>query len=94
MVWWLWVLRSHVFVRIDTGLGLFIVALLIVPLLDVFYLRGRIKLYNGIYVTVGAMGLCSLVDALVQGGVIGATGEMPKRYMQANVAGAAALGQF
>ena len=40
------------------------------------------------------MGLCNLADALVQGGVIGATGEMPKRYMQTVVAGTAVSGQF
>ena len=66
MVWWLWVPRSHVFVRINASLGLFVVALLIIPLLDVFYLRGQIWwLYNKFYVTVGAMGLCGLAYVLV-----------------------------
>ena len=60
MVWWLRVPRSHNFVRIKTGLGLFAIALLIVPLSDVFYLQGRIELYDGFYVTVGAMGLYGL----------------------------------
>lgn len=85
--------KSHAFVRINAGLGLFVVALLIVPLLDVFYIRGRVGLYDGFYVTVAATGLCGLADALVQGGVIGAAGEMPERYMQAVVAGTAASGQ-
>ena len=65
MVWWLWVPQSHVFVRINASLGLFVVALLIVPLLDVFYLRGRIWLYNEFYIMVGAMGLCGLAYVLV-----------------------------
>ena len=54
--------KSHVFVRINAGLGLFVVALLIVPLLDVFYLRGQIELHDEFYVTVGAMGLYGLAS--------------------------------
>lgn len=74
------------------GLGLFVVSLLVVPLMDVFYIKGRSGLYNGFYVTVGALGLSGLADALVQGGLIGSAGELPERYMQAVVAGTAASG--
>jgi len=56
---------SHVFICINVGLGLFIIALLILPLLDMFYLWGRIELHDGFYNTVGAMGLCGLANVLV-----------------------------
>ncbi len=86
--------KSNAFVRINVGLAIFVLALLIVPLLDLFYIKGRVGLYDGFYVTVGAIALCGLADALVQSGVIGAAGELPERYMQATVAGTAASGQF
>ena len=40
------------------------------------------------------MGLYGLADALVQGGVIDAIGEMPERYMQVVIVGIAAISQF
>ncbi|KAK3223297.1 hypothetical protein Dsin_010322 [Dipteronia sinensis] len=49
-------------------------------------------LYDGFYVTVGAVALSGLADALVQGGLIGAAGELPDRYMQAIVAGTGCSG--
>ncbi|XP_059446872.1 equilibrative nucleotide transporter 1-like, partial [Corylus avellana] len=84
--------KSHSFVRINVGLALFILALLVVPVMDLVYIKGQVGLYNGFYVTVAVMALCGLADALVQGGVIGAAGELPERYMQAVVAGTAASG--
>ncbi|KAI6675059.1 hypothetical protein NL676_002965 [Syzygium grande] len=84
--------KSDAAVRINLGLALFIVALLVVPIMDVTYIKGRVGLYDGFYVTVAATGLCGLADALVQGGIIGSAGEMPERYMQAVVAGTAASG--
>ncbi|KAI4382598.1 hypothetical protein MLD38_008543 [Melastoma candidum] len=80
------------FVRINLGLFLFVLALLVVPVLDVAYIKGRTGLYDGFYVTVGAIALSGFADALVQGGIIGSAGEMPERYMQAVVAGTAASG--
>lgn len=74
------------------GLGLFVVSLVVVPVMDVSYIKGRVGVYIGFYVSVGAVGLSGIADALVQGGVIGAAGEMPERYMQAVVAGTAASG--
>ncbi|KAJ9708992.1 hypothetical protein PVL29_000807 [Vitis rotundifolia] len=70
--------KSDAFVRINVGMAIFIV--------------GPDRLYSGFYVTVAAVGLSGLGDALVQGGVIGSAGEMPERYMQAVVAGTAASG--
>ncbi|KAI4384287.1 hypothetical protein MLD38_002462 [Melastoma candidum] len=83
---------SDAYVRINLGLFLFVVSLLVVPVLDVGYIKGRTGLYDGFYVTVGAIALSAIADALVQGGIIGSAGEMPERYMQAVVAGTAASG--
>ncbi|XP_031101184.1 equilibrative nucleotide transporter 1 [Ipomoea triloba] len=84
--------KSSSFVRINVGLALFVVALLAVPLMDVFYVKGSVGVLGGYYLTVGMVGLCGLADGLVQSGVIGAAGELPDRYMQAVVAGTAASG--
>jgi equilibrative nucleoside transporter 1/2/3 len=84
--------KSDAYLRINLGLGLFIVALLVVPVMDAVYIKGRVGLYDGFYVTVGAVALSGMADALVQGGLIGAAGELPERYMQAVVAGTAASG--
>lgn len=86
--------KSHSFVRINVGLGLFVVSLLVVPVMDVTYIKGQVGVYGGFYVSVAAVALAGLADALVQGGVIGAAGEMPERYMQAVVAGTAASGKL
>ena len=84
--------KSDAYLRINLGLGLFIVALLVVPVMDAVYIKGRVGLYDGFYVTVGTLALSGMADALVQGGLIGAAGELPERYMQAVVAGTAASG--
>lgn len=91
MVGW-WAHRSGASVRINTGLVLFIVSLLIVPILDVAYVKGRQGLYTAYDITIAAVVLSGIADALVQGGVIGSAGELPERYMQAVVAGTAASG--
>lgn len=62
--------------------------------MDVVYIKGRVGLYDGFYMTVAAIGLSGVGDALVQGGIIGSAGELPERYMQAVVAGTAASGTF
>ncbi|CAI9779351.1 unnamed protein product [Fraxinus pennsylvanica] len=84
--------KSNSFVRINLGMVLFVIALLTVPLMDVWYIKGRVGVYVGYYVTVAAVGLCGVADGLVQGGVVGNAGELPERYMQAVVAGTAASG--
>lgn len=75
------------------GYALFLVALVAVPLMDVWYVKGRVGVYAGYYVTVGLTGLCGVADGLVQGGVVGNAGELPERYMQAVIAGTAASGK-
>lgn len=86
--------KSDAWVRINVGLGLFVVALVVVPVMDAVYIKGRVGLYDGFTATVGAVALSGLADALVQGGLIGAAGELPDRYMQALVAGTAGSGKF
>ncbi|GFY91050.1 equilibrative nucleotide transporter 1 [Actinidia rufa] len=72
--------KSDSFIRINVGLALFVVSLLVVPVMDVAYIKGRTGMYDGFYVTVVAVALSSVVDALVQGGIIrgcrGAAGEV------------------
>ncbi|XP_031477679.1 equilibrative nucleotide transporter 1 [Nymphaea colorata] len=82
--------RSTASFRINAGLLFFLVSLLVIPLMDAFYLKGRSGLYDGYYVTVAAIALSGVGDALVQGSLIGSAGELPPRYMQALVAGTAA----
>ncbi|CAN1151236.1 Equilibrative nucleotide transporter 1 [Linum perenne] len=84
--------KSDAYVRINVGLILFVAGLFVVPVMDTTFIMGRVGLYGGFYVTVGALGVCGLADALVQGGLIGAAGELPERYMQAVVAGTAGSG--
>ncbi|KAM1300321.1 hypothetical protein ACFX13_011756 [Malus domestica] len=84
--------KSEAYVRINVGLGLFVVSLLVVPLMDVFYIKGRVGLYDGFYVTVAAVALSGVADALVQGSLIGAASELPGTYIQAIVAGTAGSG--
>ncbi|KAM2333935.1 hypothetical protein ACFXTH_011557 [Malus domestica] len=84
--------KSEAYVRINVGLGLFVVSLIVVPLMDVFYIKGRVGLYDGFYVTVAAVALSGVADALVQGSLIGAASELPGTYIQAIVAGTAGSG--
>lgn len=86
--------KSSSFLRINSGLVLFVVALVAVPLMDVWYVKGRVGTYGGFYVTVCLVALCGIADALVQASIIGSAGELPERYMQAVVAGTAASGSF
>ncbi|EHA8587756.1 equilibrative nucleotide transporter 1 [Cocos nucifera] len=87
-----WAHKSSAPVRINAGLALFTVALLVVPVMDAAYVKGVRGLYSAYDVTVAAVLLSGIADALVQGGVVGAAGELPERYMQAVVAGTAASG--
>lgn len=84
--------KSSSLSRINLGYVLFLVALVSVPLMDAWYVKGRVGVYGGFYATVVVVGLCGVADGLVQGGVVGNAGELPERYMQAVVAGTAASG--
>ncbi|CAL5349913.1 unnamed protein product [Camellia sinensis] len=74
------------YLRVNVGLALFALSLLVVPVMDVAYIKGRTRLYNGFYVTVAAVAISGVGCGLVQGGIVGAAGELPERYMQAVVA--------
>ncbi|KAI3982241.1 hypothetical protein MKX01_026214 [Papaver californicum] len=78
--------------RINVGLILFMVSLLVIPFMDVVYIKGRPGLYTGYCITIATVVLAGIADAFVQGGVIGSAGELPDRYMQATVAGTGASG--
>ncbi|KAG4111979.1 hypothetical protein ERO13_D13G134951v2 [Gossypium hirsutum] len=78
--------------RINVGLGIFVVSLLVVPVMDAVYIKGQVGLYDKFYVTVGLLALAGIGDALVQGGLIGVAGELPERYMQAIIAGSGGSG--
>ncbi|XP_051146269.1 equilibrative nucleotide transporter 1 [Andrographis paniculata] len=84
--------KSSSVARINLGYALFLIALVAVPLMDTWYVKGRVGVYGGYYATVAVVGLSGLADGLVQGGVVGNAGELPERYMQAVVAGTAASG--
>ncbi|TYI38350.1 hypothetical protein ES332_A02G020500v1 [Gossypium tomentosum] len=79
--------KSKAYMRINVGLGIFVVSLLVVPVMDAVYIKGQVGLYDKFYVTVGLLALAGIGDALVQGGLIGVAGELPERYMQAIVVG-------
>ncbi|KAK8293387.1 hypothetical protein V6Z11_D06G186100 [Gossypium hirsutum] len=84
--------KSKAYMRINIGLGIFVVSLLVVPVMDAVYIKGQVGLYDKFYVTVGLLALAGIGDALVQGGLIGVAGELPERYMQAIVAGSGGSG--
>ncbi|XP_020590358.1 equilibrative nucleotide transporter 1 [Phalaenopsis equestris] len=87
-----WAHLSSATVRINTGLVVFTVSLVVVPVLDAFYVRNTRGVYSAYDVTVAAVILSGIGSALVQGGVIGSAGELPEIYMQAVVSGTAASG--
>ncbi|KAK8313366.1 hypothetical protein V6Z12_D01G104900 [Gossypium hirsutum] len=84
--------KSKAYMRINVGLGIFVVSLLVVPVMDAVYIKGQVGLYDKFYVTVGLLALAGIGDALVQGGLIGVAGELSERYMQAIVAGSGGSG--
>ncbi|CAO2829244.1 unnamed protein product [Amaranthus hypochondriacus] len=84
--------KSHAYVRINLGLGLFLLSLLVVPVMDVFYIKGQSGLYLGFYITVGAVAVSAMANGLVQASLIGSAGELPDRYIQALFCGTAGSG--
>ncbi|KAK1281677.1 Equilibrative nucleotide transporter 1 [Acorus calamus] len=84
--------KSATSYRVNVGNALLILSLLVVPIMDFAYIKGRVGIYEGFYVTFTAVVLSGISDALVQGCIVGATSELPKEYMQATMAGTAASG--
>ncbi|XP_057856469.1 equilibrative nucleotide transporter 1 [Cryptomeria japonica] len=87
-----WAQKSSARFRINLGLSLFLLCLLVVPVMDAAYIKGRRGLDVGYYITVTAVVGCGIADAFVQGSLIGSAGELPEEFMQAVVAGTAASG--
>ncbi|KAJ7522806.1 hypothetical protein O6H91_18G027500 [Diphasiastrum complanatum] len=79
-------------IRTNCGLVLYLVTILLVPVMDEALLKGGKGTETTHYVTVGAVVFTGIADALVQGSLVGAAGELPERYMQALVGGTAASG--
>ncbi|GLJ31219.1 hypothetical protein SUGI_0625940 [Cryptomeria japonica] len=79
-------------VRINLGLLMFLPCLLAVPVMDAAYIKGHRGLDSGYYITVAAVVVCGIADAIVQGSLIGSAGELPEEFMQAVVSGTAASG--
>ncbi|XP_071712275.1 equilibrative nucleotide transporter 8-like [Rutidosis leptorrhynchoides] len=77
-------------VRLNMGYGLFVLALMVAPV------TGWIDHGNGsgygFVVLVLMVALTGLAEGLTSGSLIGATGKLPERYMQAVVAGNASAG--
>ncbi|CAM6129109.1 unnamed protein product [Calypogeia fissa] len=85
--------RYGSWIRINTGLVIFLVCMVLVPTLDAIFIKeDTIGSTGTFYVTVGALVVTGIADALVQGSLIGSAGQLPSRYMQALVSGTAASG--
>ncbi|XP_024357825.1 equilibrative nucleotide transporter 8 [Physcomitrium patens] len=78
--------------RINTGLFVFLAVFILVPVMDEVWITGSKGTKTTHVMTVAAACVLGLCDALVQGSLVGAAGELPERYMQALFAGTAASG--
>lgn len=85
--------HSSASLRINIGLGMFVLCLLITPVVDWVFVKGRQGIYFGYDITIGAVVIAGVADALVQGGVVGSAGELPEIYMQAVCSGTASSGE-
>ena len=81
---------SHI--RVNAGLVLFIAMLLLVPLMNIFFIPDNTGTGATYGVTIFAVVVNGIADALVQGSIVGSTGELPERYMQALMVGTAISG--
>ncbi|XP_076904733.1 equilibrative nucleotide transporter 8-like [Bidens hawaiensis] len=80
--------------RMNIGQGLFICALMVAPVTDwIVHGRQRKAITDiAFFVLVAMVMISGLADGLVGGSLVGATGELPGRYMQAVFAGNATAG--
>ncbi|KAJ9537707.1 hypothetical protein OSB04_030440 [Centaurea solstitialis] len=80
--------------RLNLGQGLFILALMVAPVTDWIDHGNQTKtgLNIAFVVLVSMVMISGLADGLVGGSLVGATGELPGRYMQAVFAGNATAG--
>lgn len=75
--------------RMNLGLIMFIVSLMMAPIMDWIWTGTSGGAYG---VTVGTVVICGLADGLIGGSLIGSAGKLPKEYMQAVFAGTASSG--
>lgn len=80
--------------RMNIGQGLFICALMVAPVTDwiVHGMQSKAITDIAFFVLVAMVMISGLADGLVGGSLVGATGELPGRYMQAVFAGNATAG--
>lgn len=81
--------------RVNCGQALFIFALMTPPVTD-WIAHGNVhqgKQHNASYVALlVALVACGVADGLISGSLVGATGQLPGRYMQAVYAGIGSAG--
>ncbi|KAL4195659.1 hypothetical protein AMTRI_Chr05g74370 [Amborella trichopoda] len=87
-----WTNRPSVRLRMNCGFAMFVLSLIMMPILDWTYIQGRQGLSGAYRVTVSMVVMCGVADGVVAGSLIGSTGELPERYMQAVFAGTATSG--
>jgi equilibrative nucleoside transporter 1/2/3 len=80
--------------RINGGLALFLLAIVLMPIMDELFINKSSSRGSQVthFLTIGAIVLTGIADAIVQGSLVGAAGELPERYMQALMAGTAGSG--
>ncbi|KAK1416783.1 hypothetical protein QVD17_25899 [Tagetes erecta] len=80
--------------RMNIGQGLFVLALMVAPVTDWIVNGRRTETVSDVtfVVLVSMVMISGLADGLVGGSLVGATGELPGRYMQAVFAGNATAG--
>jgi equilibrative nucleoside transporter 1/2/3 len=83
---------SHL--RVNAGLALFLAMLLLVPLMNLLFISDASGTWATYAVTVLAAPINGVADALVQGSIVGSSGELPSRYMQALMIGTAISGTY
>ncbi|KAM0033389.1 putative equilibrative nucleoside transporter [Helianthus debilis subsp. tardiflorus] len=81
-------------VRMNLGYGLFVLALMVAPVTDWIDHRNEDKRGSNMafVVLVSMVVLTGFAEGLTGGSLVGATGKLPGRYMQAVVAGNASAG--
>ncbi|XP_010250136.1 PREDICTED: equilibrative nucleotide transporter 8-like [Nelumbo nucifera] len=94
MSWGSWIKRPSFRLRMNLGFSMFVLSLMLVPVMDKACCNhGPQKRPHGAYgATVATVAVCGLADGLIGGSLIGSSGELPKRYMQAVFAGTASSG--
>lgn len=78
--------------RIAYGLATYLVLILVVPTLDLSSVHDGKGSSFSFFVTIFAVAISGVIDAIVQGSLFGMAGELSERYVQALVVGTSASG--